>query len=531
MRVAENDFHEKHEKSIANDRKRLEDLESAAQAFKRSSTPIAPELVIEIKQLKEKLSRTVFVNYRDWTADRSTMMEMLSKSKFRAMSFVDELGIRAHGYTINKFLAAKNIHKDLALLSLSGDNSADSVLIRSSATGGANIVSVRGGDPPRFNLMTLTSPQAIKKIMSRLSEAAPAKGKTLPLSGAPGVQIPVQASQIARVIDKVYATEEAANRISVETSAAWQEFFGKSSLKVEDASQAAADAVLSALPSVKLLVSAITRAIITMKVFMLEPDIPGSETSGRTIQLDDSDLAQAEDWFAELQDGVFNLNFRSVRSNNLGLARQAWQTGPSLESVIAARVALVDALKEDEFGTLSFKAATRLPGVTERSLQAAIDSNPDLFKVLDNHKRPGSKRAASKAIAFADAYVEDCDDAIGSDELDETVVDALYESWQDEAEASLREGNRPVIKLNDIPSSLVAAMRQVRDKYWQSTAGIPSNDDLRTLEIWFRFKRDGRPMCAWGESFREWKVAERWEEKDDLAQSMREGREQYDGSK
>jgi hypothetical protein len=535
MRTAENEFHDIHEKSIASLRQRLEALEASVQATKRAQGASVPQAVtVEIKQLREKLAMTAYVNYRDWTADRSTMMEMLSKSKFRAMSFVDEIGVRAHGYTINKFLAAKNIFNDLALLSLSGDKSADSVLIRSSATGGANIVSVRGGDAPRFNLMTLTSAQAIGKIMSRIAEAAPAKGKTLPIIAYPGPCIPVQASQITKVITKVYATDNPANRITVETSQAWADFLAMRDHDVGSASEAAATAVAKSMTSVRLLVTAIARAVITRKIFLTEPDLPGSDTSDRVVLLDDNDLALAQNWFREMHVDVFNLKFRSARLGNAEKARTAWMSGPSVESVLSAKTALIKALQEDEHGTMSLTAAFRLAGVTERVLDQVLQDYPTIFVVLDQHRRPGAKRMAAKSIQLAEGW-DSQTDSVGGEEswqpgsqLSDQVVDSLYQQWQSEAEANMTGPlKRPVIEVAELPASLMPAAIAVQRRYWQSTALIPSGpkkaiDKQVGLELWFRFKPGGDPMCAWKESYLEWKVAEKWEAKDDEAQSRRE---------
>lgn len=536
MRTAENEFHELHEKSIASLRQRLEALEASVQATKRSSGGQVPQAAtVEMKQLREKLAMTAYVNYRDWTADRSTMMEMLSKSKFRAMSFVDEIGVRAHGYTINKFLASKNIFNDLALLSLSGDRSADSVLIRSSATGGANIVSVRGGDSPRFNLITLTSAQAIGKIMERLRDAAPAKGKTLPLIAKPGPCIPVQASQITKVISKVYATENPANRVTVEVTHAWADFFRMTDDDVGSASEAAATAVAKSMTSVRLLVTSIARAIITRKFFLVEPELPGPDTPDRVLQLDDEDLGLAKDWFRELCDDVFNLRFRAVRAANAEKARMSWLAGPSVESVILAKANLIKAIQEDEHGVISFSAATKVQGVTARTLDQAIEENPHIFQVLENHRRPDAKRASAKSVKLVDGWDSERDLAGGEEShqpgaaLSDQIVDDLYEQWQLQAEANMNGGlKRPVIEVAELPSNLMSAVIAVQRRYWQATALIPSGpkkviDGQAGLELWFRYKRGSTPMCAWKESYLDWKVHEKWEDKDAIAEESRKG--------
>ena len=449
MRTAENDFHAHHEKSVAGDRARLEELEQIAQAAKSIPRGNGPhgqnlaEVQALIKELKERLARPVFVNYRDWSADRSTMLELLSKSKFRAMSFVDELGIRAHNYTVNKFLAARHISADIALLSLSGDQSSDSVLIRSSATGGASMLSVRGDNAPRFNLMTLTSPQAVLKIQGRLKEAAPCHGLTLVLPTPPAETLGVPADQISRVIRKVYATENPEHRVVVTITPAWHAFLAITPEEVAP-SVAALASLRKSLVSVPTLVGSLTRAVITRKFFLTENDI-ADPTEDRTLALDDSDLEVAQQWLRELAPTLFGMKHIESKRKNAEVAREAWISGPSAESLSSAKASLIKAIQADEHRMVSANAAARMPGITARTLDAVLESNPGVFKVISDARRPGAKRTAERMITLADNWRADSVGGsitveLGNDHPDET-KDHLYREWQKQGNPYLFEGN------------------------------------------------------------------------------------------
>jgi hypothetical protein len=548
MRSAENDFHEIHETSIAADRARLEALEQTAQADKASSNAMrggvgAPmpdrqavqarqaATAAEIKDLKASLARPVFVAYRDWNADKATLLELLSKSKFRAMSFVDELGVRAHGYTINKFLAARHIHNDLALLSLVGDQSSDSVLIRSSSTGGANILSVRGADSPRFNLMTLTSPQAVNKIASRLKEAAPCRGITLTLATPPRDTLTVQASHITKVISKVYAVDNPTNRITVEFAPQWALFLGcdPSGFRQSEASISAQE---KSLCSIKTLVHSVVRAIITRRIFLEEPNLEGADTPERTITLGEDDLAQAVEWASALLEEVIGTKHLSQRAENATKAREARAEGVSPKRLAEAREQLIKMIQAD--GHFVPRSTALRAGITARTLDAMLETYPRTFTTLADIKRPGNNADIKQAVTLVAGW--ECEDLppppsgpVGGkpdvqpgSEIPDDQLDNLYRKWQAQACANLRLKNKtPSIRVIDLPVVLRGAATAVQRRHWQTTTFLPSGEGA-SMELWFRFAPDGKDMCAWKESFIEWKLHQRWLDKDEGAFEDRE---------
>lgn len=508
MREAENTFHAFHEESVASDKANLDRLEQLAQATKRVGTD--PKVLAQIKSLKERLARPVFVNYRDWNADRATMLELLSKSKFRSMSFVDELGIRSHNYTVNKFLANKYISADLSLLSLTGDQSSDSVLIRSSSTGGANMLSVRGADTPRFNLMTLTSPSAIHKIHGRLREAVPCYGITVLLDVVPSETLQVPSDQIARVIRKVYATEDPNDRVVVDASPGWSEFLSMSP-KDAAASGAAMGAMHKSLTSVQTLVKTITRAVITRKFFLVENDI--AESGDRTLMLDAADLELAQQWFRDLAPKAFGVTHLSTRRKNAEVARAAWMSGPSVESCVAAKQQLIKLIREDEHQMV----AAGSTGLAPRTLDAVLEANTNVF-LVENKRRPGAKRAAARMITlhpeWEQAPVGGEDTGHPGDAHSDEVKDTLYRKWQKEAQRNMQGGGRPSVALDYLPEAMRSAAIGVQQRFWQTTTFAPSGEGGST-ELWFRHSADGSDMCVWEESFREWKLREKWQDKDE----------------
>ncbi len=523
MRAAENEFHAFHEQSLEPSRKELAKLEAEVRVL-RKSIGVTPAKEEALRNLREHVAKPVFVNYRDWMADRATMLELLSKSKYRAMSFVDELGVRAHNYTVNKFLAARHISNDLALLSLSGDQSSDSVLIRSSATGGANMLSVRGSDTPRFNLITLTSPRAVSKIASRLKEAAPCQGITIALPTAEGDCLSVPASQIYQVISRVYATPDPNNRVSVQLSAHWAPFVGLQPSDVTK-SEAGLSAIARSLCSVSSLVRAVVRAAVTRKFFLT--DVGHADEPDRSLTLGEDDLAWARSIFDAVAPLVFGLKHLETRAENMAKAQQTWEAGCDPEAVVAAKMELVKAIKAEPDGILSMRKVIREnKAVTERLFHKVIELYPSTFTLQTD-----VRVASGRTVAFAVTLVDDRDStqlSAGDEaELSEEIVEDLYDRWQEEAEYRLRQSKRPSIAIAEIPDALRPAIFTIQKKYWQVTTLVPSGPPMEegghpTMELWFRFNGDRRPMCNWSECFREWKLAEKWADKDEAAQENRQ---------
>lgn len=552
MREAENCFHDAHEKSIASERTKLESLEHRAQSLKGPGYNGSPQAAADqaaIKDLKASLARPVFVNYRDWTADRATILELLSKSKFRAMSFVDEMGVRAHSYTTNKFLAAKHISNDLSLLSLVGDHSSDSVLIRSSATGGANMLSVRGHDSPRFNLMTLTTPQAAAKIASRLKEAAPCRGITLVLPTPSRELLAVPDDQIARVIAKVYATAVPDNRLTVQVTDAWTQFLACAPSDYSMTRSATARHEQS-LCNIETLVHAVTRAVITRRIYLNEVDLSGPESPDRVVFLDDDvDLPLAKSWVTALMDEVTGVKFLQVRRDNAAKAREARSHRFEVGFDPATTEPMVQILVERINGSfdrmLTRTEATRIPGINPRLLDHILESRQDIFTTVSDHKR--GKTYAAQAIGLLGQplmakrsgfeKVDDLKTPVGGDDtspvsarFDESTLDDLYRTWQQQAFDNMQQGGKPVIALNDLSPALRLAVIAVQKRHWQTMTLVPSgpkDEDPSQLsrpavELWFRYKPGGGDMCSWRDSYTEWQLAQKWQDKDEAAEATRQ---------
>ncbi len=562
VKAAEHAFHETHEQSIAADRAKLDELEDLHKRSKSPSyngTPQAKAAQAEISGLKAKLARPVYVNVRDWTADRSTFLELLAHSKFRAMSFTDELGTRAHGYVTSKFLAAKNLSVDVHLLNLVGDQSGDSVLIRSSATGGANMLSLRSKDPARFNMLTFTTPQAIGTLTKRLKSIGPCQGIVLTLPATPTGALAVQPEHVLKVITKVYAAESPEHRLSVALAPGWERFL---QAKLEDypvTSDAAFAAVANSLSSLETLVHSVARAIITRRVFLDESRLE-EPTEGRFINLCEEDLFLAQAWVAALFEQVFGLKHLAVRTENAALARAARNQPPSAGELAALRLKLILMIQADPDELVPATVAGRA-GITERLLGYLLEAYPGTFSVTEGRTRRDNPRAPIKraivllwdwehdtgtpppSVTNAELMTQVADHERASAglthppspvggpppsnepgaDVPEAQVRALYVQWRKEAQDRLKAGGRPALCIQE--SGLAPALRPValavRRMFWQSTALIPSADDGRGLELWFRYGPDCQNMCAWDYSFRNWKLAEKWREKDDEAEAER----------
>lgn len=540
VKGAENIFHEQHEHSIAEDRANLENLEHRLQAAKGAPTRgvgAAPgaaaaiqALNAEIKELKASLARPVFVNYRDWEADKATMLELLSKSKFHSMSFVDEYGIRSHGYTINKFLSANLIRKDLGLLTLTGDHSGDSVLIRSSSTGGANIMSVRGSDSPRFNLMSITTPQAVSKIAQRLKDVPTCRGRTLVLPGAPGKEPEISTEQIAKVIAKVFATDIPDNRITIKLSGEWPKFLASDLSDYKKLSSAVIDAHEKALCNVQTLVGFVTRGIITRRIYLEEPKIQGSDTPDRIVVLQQADLELAYTWvraLIEVATGIAHLVKRADNAAKAREARAAQSIDRTSEQLIEARYKLSDMIKADPDDFVPRTAAVR-SGIPDRILDLLLDRYPEIFDLVTDVRRSRCSNVAIKsAFVLREGAVLNpvakTPTATPGSGLPDDLLDATYARWVSLAAGNLKEHGKPIVRLECMNPAERKILPAVRDRHWQNMTMIPNNTN--GMELWFRKNSSGKDMAPWSESFMDLNLFKIWQDKDEEALEERSSRD------
>lgn len=536
MKTAENEFHGQLEDSMAAEREELEQLEKTAQAKKNAPRGVGaigiPDTAdthaaqaVRIKELKELLSRPVYVNYRDYSADRSVFLELLSKSRFRSMSFVDEHGIRYHGYTVNKMLATRMTLNDLSLISLTGDQSADSVMVRSSTSGGANIMSVRGKDSPRFNMMTLTSPQAIKKTASRFKSVTPYIGHLLMLPSESGPILDVYEEDILKVINKVYATENPLHRFDVELPHPdkWVRFFACDPSDYQD-SQAALAAYKSSMCSVTTLMGNIVRAVITRRFYLDEKHLttPGPD---RSIKLTDEDLQLAQAWMKVLLPSVTGTAHLAVRRENLQKANEAKAKGPSATRLDAARQKLTDLLQEKDGHCVSRTTGIRAVGAL--TLDTLTSRFPDTFGAHSNGAVFLQPDGIPQAGVTSGPVGGPPPTSTPGSELSNETLDSLYQTWQEMAHERLQAGYPPTVGVNEVLPVFREATHAVRDRYWQTITLLPSGpkidgSDHNEMEMWFRNRPDGLPMCAWKFTYRDWLLHEKWEAKDEEAELSRQ---------
>lgn len=188
LRAAEKAFTAWYDVQLQPDREELERLEESCRPEKKAGRreseytpgPFGHDPTqdkAKLKALREKLALQPNVTWREHHFHKSSLLELLTKSACGAMTYVDEHGFRLAASMCSPWALAA----DMSLLSLC-KGSADSALIRSSATGGASIHSLKGDYAPAFNYFCSAQHEDVEAVGERIASGAsgrPARGKAI----------------------------------------------------------------------------------------------------------------------------------------------------------------------------------------------------------------------------------------------------------------------------------------------------------------------------------------------------------------
>lgn len=187
LRDAEKAFNAWFDNQLKEDREELERLEELVQATKRGRSRDNEYVVdpfgsgkddqTKLKALREKLALQSNVTWREHHFHKAALLELLAKSACGAMTCIDE-----DGYRLASSLGSpRALLADLSLTSLC-KGSADSSLIRSSATGGASINSLKGDYSPAFNYFCSAQHEDVETVGERIANCVSgrsARGKAI----------------------------------------------------------------------------------------------------------------------------------------------------------------------------------------------------------------------------------------------------------------------------------------------------------------------------------------------------------------
>lgn len=368
LREAEKAFNAWFDIQLKDDRDELERMEATVKKASGSRgrdteyvlDPFEPAAVdpAKLKALREKLALQPNVTWREHHFHKTTLLELLTKSACGAMTYIDEDGDRL-GSVLS---SPRSLAADLSLLSLC-KGSADSALIRSSATGGASIHSLKGDYSPAFNYYCSAQPRVVARVSEKISSdvaGASALGKA--------IVIPVKVSQHPKSMfseatlllalkavytkgrlrpeEKLQVTYE-----SPELRAAWEAFLDRSVATYVDHDPSPADLdTYDEMPaSTRTIALFASRAAVTAAIL---ESLERSVTSNVTLTWNS---LKAAELFAQL---IFQVSSGEERlAARRGGAAKAHASFKTHEKLFAAEQALVKAIQEAPDNRITRKAA------------------------------------------------------------------------------------------------------------------------------------------------------------------------------
>lgn len=542
LRVAENKFHDWHEYSLIEDRKQLVVLEGLLKVMKTKPSS-------ELLALREKCARIPNVTWRDHDAHRSTLVEMLKRSAYRAMSYVDEGGARLAASYVNPARMAN----DASWVALTDRDNNEVALIRASSTGGACIHSLAGVESPTFNYFCSTKPEVLEEVSERISKKhhmSALRGHSLVLSVAePSGRGTVYTSdELFLALKLVFAMgAEPTKKVKVEfedeaLEKEWREFFTQDVTHYygRQPTDAAAKVLANMPASPRTLALLASRAVMT-KVVLNKVTDPGvvDWNSNKTVTLTREHLNLAKQ-FAHSAFWVSPpIAHLETRSNNAIKAREAFK---SPARIVKAEQALYDAITLAPDRKISHKAAIRTPGVTAGLLELLVarDHRFVELKGTENIRMGKTTRAymlkadvrmdPAEAVAeFEEAAAEW--DEHGAESVDESDVRREFKTLQDlatkrryKADGSINYAAVPIDEMTPKQIRLVPAIASMfaDEVCLRGTRENPEPDFLLEADeddpaaftkgipnLWFRYNDKLEDQHNWSVA---WKLgfAEAW---------------------
>jgi hypothetical protein len=425
------------------ERDELERLEAAETAPVPS---VAVAVKRRTKELKEKLALYPYVTWRDTDTMKRDMVEILRKSSFNAMSFVDEFGARlAKSYASRHLMAA-----DFGWINLT-EGTSEVALIRSSASGGCNVHSLGGDTKPKLNYFSHMSQDLAKFMLGkalRAKYASAAGGRTIIIPGysADNAQALYSKEVLAATLRRVFSKGGTAERLAVtfespELKADWDKFLAWDLEKYHSGTVSAASAeVYKNMPARPMTLSCFaSKAAMTMMVLDAVGDAELVGAKDLKLVLTSDHLAFAKDAAVMIFKATSGVDRIERRGSQHEKARKAF-TSPA--RVCAAEQALYDAITLAPDRKISHEAAIRTPGVTAGLLELLVarDHRFVELKGVENIGMGKTKRAymlkadvrmdTAEAVAEFEAAAEEWDEH-GAESVDESDVRREFKTLQD----------------------------------------------------------------------------------------------------
>lgn len=528
LKDAERDFLVWHDLQQKADHDEVKMLEMQIEA----NPSRAAVLKESLKAVKEKIARVPYPSWRDTDSHKSTLIDLLKRSAYNALSFVDEHAVKLSVDLCSPVLASRYF----GWVSLTGSTS-DATLIRSSATGGATIHSLAGDSLPKFCHFSSSHPSSIDKLLSDTMKAKCASavlGKCVIIPGKAIAAPTFSRTAILSTLKGVFSKGGTDKRLPVTFSSSalkanWMGFLnapihnyypGSITQSYEKAMDVmpATLATIAGAATQAALVAATIRTVQKAEADMVRPT---------EVTLTPEDLDQATEFAQWLFDNTSGFDRLDARGENRNKALASFA---SPEKVCAAEKALYDAITLAQDRKLSHEAAIRTPGVTAGLLEILVarDHRFVELKGTDNVRMGKTKRAyilkedasidPEEAIAEFEAACAEWD--TDPESVDESEVRREFRTLQDAAErrrysdpsGRVRHPAIPIVEMTPKQIRLVPAIVEFyKDEVclrgtWEDpepdflleadedepaafTKGIPN--------LWFRYNSKREDQCHW----------------------------------
>lgn len=528
----------------------VKELEASSRRSK-SALALLPDVLTlktcSIEDLKSKAAQVVIPVWKDYHASRSALLDLLSRSKYRAVAFIDADGSRSGLYTRGR----SNFLHDMSCVSMTNSYSTDATLLRSSSTNEANVYRLSGSKvAPKFSWVSCADVRGVNSVRAMIRKkdyayAARNISLTLPVAHSNTPETNVSPSMLLKALRDIYTRgEEGKTKIQVgwssqTNSLKWHEMLSTHPVILvdEDLSDKEAEAVADMTVSVPLLVKLATRAVITKRLL--------SHEGGEELELTSEDLNLIKLMVSECIKETSALRWLRAKSLQAATAREGRVAKP--ETIMKVQDELSRLILASDTGLVTRRQALSIPGATLGLLESIAQG--ELFVEVEgkNNIRIGT---ASSAYRFREATImdpEECeaefekseqeDSEDGSPDLTTSSVVLLAQHLERQAQEnnSNPEFSLPVVQVDTLNRAqirdLPAALRRLRMKVDVELRGggrrepDPENlyeeqelEELPRLRrgvtsIWFRNDPKGKPYRNWGLSklrFPQW--AERKEE-------------------
>lgn len=534
LREAEKSFNAWFDVQRKDDRDELERLEKAYKSEKKASgresvyvpcpfgsDPEADKAKLEA--LREKMALQPNVTWREHHFHKASLLELLAKSACGAMTCIDE-----HGFRLASSLSSpRALLADLSLLSLC-KGSADSSLIRASATGGANINSLKGDYAPAFNYFCSAQHEDVEAVAARISNCVSgrsARGKA--------IVIPVEVDFESSMNWPMFSTEtlllamkavyskgrfkpEKKLQVTYETpelQAAWEAFLGwKVTDYITHAPSPADLATYKKMPAtLRTIALFASQAAQTAAVLV---SLEKSPTASVVLCWKALTLAQE---FARM---IFQVSSgeKKLAARRLAVAHAA-AAHTTHEKLMAAEQALLKAIQSSPEGKISRSAAGKIKGVTLGLLNKLVEMDKvvelcgvetiKMGKTTRAYVLKGSMQMEpEEAAAELESAVKEfaAGDSVTIDE-----ANTVYRELQVKALMNKRDHFVPVVPVTSMTPRQIAAIPRILqdradDVVLRGTADNPEPANVvedgedgypivaGSINLWFRRAPDDMPF-------------------------------------